>query len=257
MVSFVLARKAYLQNRQYRTGHAIRMAGSVIIGMIYISLWARIGNGKPLGEYGLNGMVSYIAFNQSCIWLLITTFGLGLEEAVRTGQIALDLLRPLNLFVHMVSREAGRTVYFFLYCCIPIYTVYALFIPIRQPERPETWLLTAIALIGTAYISICISYMIGITALWTTESRFLHYLHHALNTLLSGFLIPVEWMPSWLQAVSRCSPYPFLQYHPTRIYMEMEDPHMLIGSIGWSAGLTAVCYLLTRIVRNKVEVQGG
>lgn len=257
MVSIVLAKKAYLRNFQYRAGHAIRLIGSIIFGLIYMSLWIGIGTGKPLGEYGLDGIVSYIAFNQACIWLLLASYGLGLEESVRTGQIAVDLLRPLHLFVHKMSREAGRIAYLFLYCSVPLYLTFVLFVPIRTPERTVTWLWTFIALGCTAYLSMSIAYLIGIVSLWLTESRFLHYLHHALSSLLSGFLIPVEWMPGWLQTVSRLSPYPSMQYYPTRIYMEMDGPQALLLSFGWCGLLTALCYVATRLLRYKVEVQGG
>ncbi|BFH11401.1 hypothetical protein WJ0W_005339 [Paenibacillus melissococcoides] len=116
---------------------------------------------------------------------------------------------------------------------------------------------TAVALTLAAYISICLNYLIGALALWTTESRWLYWVNYAFSMLLSGFLIPIEWLPSWLAAISEASFYPFLHYVPTRIYLGMEAPAALTGSVIWCALFTALYLAVTGIMRRKVEVQGG
>lgn len=258
MLFSVLMRKAYARNLQYRGSHVLNTVASSLFGFIYVSIWIGVGDSSSLGEYGVQGMINYVAFNQTCLWVTVfLTNGLGLENSVRTGQISIDMMRPVHLFYMLMCREWGQIAYQLVYKTAPIFVLYVLVLSLRLPEQAMTWLLTACALILAAYISICLQYLIGVCALWTTESRWLVWVNFAMSTLLSGFLIPIEWLPGWLQTISRMSFYPYLQYHPTRIYLEYENGSALFGSIAWCVAMTFVCLAVTAIVRRKLEVQGG
>ncbi|AJY75514.1 ABC transporter permease [Paenibacillus beijingensis] len=258
MLFLVLARKTFDRNLQYRSAHMIHNIASALFGFIYMSVWRGIAEGRSLGEYGTAGILSYVAFNQCILWITsFQTNGLGLPQAVRTGAIALELMRPVHLFYQLICRESGQIAYQFLYKFLPIYAVYFFALPIRVPQTAAAWLWTSLALLLAAYISLCIQFLIGAAALWTTESTWMYWSNYALSTLLSGFLIPVEWLPGPLAMISRFSFYPYLQYVPSRIYLEMDGPERLIGALIWCVCLTAVCVAATAIMRRKVEVQGG
>jgi ABC-2 type transport system permease protein len=83
------------------------------------------------------------------------------------------------------------------------------------------------------------------------------WVNYACHLLLSGFFIPLEWLPRWLGHVSAWTPYPFIQYHTTRLFMGLEGPLPIVGSVLWAMLLTAVCLGVTRLARSKLEVQGG
>ncbi|MEK5058356.1 MULTISPECIES: ABC-2 family transporter protein [unclassified Paenibacillus] len=258
MLYFTLARKAYARNLQYRGAHMVHNIASVMFGYLYACIWIGIGRDNALGEYGTYGMVSYIAFTQASLW--VTTFltsGLGIPETVRTGHIAMDLMRPVHLFMHLMSREWGQVLYQFIFKSIPIYLVYLIAFNLQLPTDGMTYIWTAMSLLGAAYMGICINYIIGATAMWTTESAWLQWTHHALVNLLAGFFIPIEWLPEWLQTVAWLSPYPYLLYVPTRIYLGYPDAHLLAGTVVWGVLLTLLGFLATYFLRRKVEVQGG
>lgn len=258
LLFLVLARKTYLRNLQYRGAHMVHNIASALFGFIYISIWTGIGVSQSLGAYGMSGMISYVAFNQVSLWVAaFLNNGLGLEQSVRTGQIAIELMRPVHLFYQLMCKEWGQIAYQFVYKFLPIYTLYLFVLPLHVPSSLLTFIWTAVALMLAAYISICINFLIGALALWTTESRWLYWVNYAFSMLLSGFLIPIEWLPNWLELISRASFYPFLHYVPTRIYLGMDGPVPLLGSLGWGAGLTGICLMIARTMRRKVEVQGG
>ncbi|WP_127534763.1 ABC transporter permease [Paenibacillus kobensis] len=258
MLFYELARKTYARNLQYRGAHMLHNLASALFGFIYMSIWTAIAADQTMGEYGAAGIVSYVAFNQCSLWVAaFLNNGLGIEQLVRTGGIALELMRPAHLFYQLMCKEWGQVAYQFVYKFVPIYALYAIVLPIYMPSSLLTWLSTALALILAAYMSICLNYLIGAAALWTTESRWLYWVNYAFSMLLSGFLIPVEWLPRPLEVMARYSFYPFLHYVPTRIYLGMESSAALAGSLLWAAALTAVCLGLTSVMRRKVEVQGG
>jgi len=258
MLFYVLAHRTYARNLQYRGAHMIHNIASAFFGFIYTSIWTAIAADQPLGEYGSAGIVSYVAFNQCSLWVAaFLTNGLGIEQSVRTGGIALELMRPVHLFYQLMCKEWGQIAYQFVYKFIPIYALYAIVLPMYIPSSLMIWLSTAAALLLAGYISICVNYIIGAVALWTTESRWLYWVNHAFSMLLSGFLIPLEWLPEPLAFIARWSFYPFLHYIPTRIYLGISSPLSLLGSLAWAVLLTALCLGLTSLMRRKVEVQGG
>lgn len=256
-VIWVLARSSYESRLQYTASHAMRTVASIIFGMIYISIWQGIGEQHALEGYGRAGMVAYMAFNQVILWLTMTSHGLGLEDRVRTGQIATDLIRPLHLFVYAAGKEAGSIVYNLLFTAFPLYLLYTLLFGLPVPSDPTVWLRTLAALVMAAYTAICIAYCIGVTALWTVESRWFSLLNYSLSFVLSGFLMPIAWMPGWLQTISRLSPYPVFNDVPTRTYIGHASPGALMAPAVWCVLMTLACLAATSAVRRKVEVHGG
>ncbi|MFS1514298.1 ABC transporter permease [Chengkuizengella sp. SCS-71B] len=258
MLFAVLAKKNYARNIQYRGSHLVHNVASIIFGFVYVSIWIGIGESNSLGEYGVKGMVSYIAFNQACLWITVfITNSLGMEQSVRTGQISLDLMRPVHLFYHLMSKEWGQIIYQFIYKFLPIYFIYYFLLSLQVPHQLSTYVWTAIGLILAGYICICINYLIGIVSLWTTESKWLYWVNYAFSMLLSGFFIPLEWLPNGLYQLSIYSPYPYIQYHITRIYLGYESYHVLLGSFLWCVFFTCLCLVATSNMRKKLEVQGG
>ncbi|RCX20332.1 ABC-2 type transport system permease protein [Fontibacillus phaseoli] len=258
MLYFTLASKAYARNLQYRGAHMVHNLASAMFGFMYACIWIGLGRDHPLGDYGTQGMVGYIAFTQAVLW--VTSFisnGLGIPQSVRTGQISLDLMRPVHLFSHMMAREWGQIAYQFLYKSIPIYLLYFFLFSLRLPDHGITYLFTFLGLSGAAYLSICMNYLIGVSALWTTESSWLYWGNHAMINLLAGFFIPLEWLPRWLENLAWMSPYPYLLYVPTTVYLGHGSGRGLWGTLFWGVLMTVLCLLATRIVRRKVEVQGG
>jgi ABC-2 type transport system permease protein len=254
----VLASKTYSRNLQYRASHAINTLASAVFGLIYVSIWRGIGESSAMEGYTVGSVVHYVALNQAFLWVTIfVTHGLAIERSVRTGQIAIELLRPVNLFYQLMCREWGQIAYQLLYKTMPIYLLYLFTLSLPVPSDASTWLGFIGAILSAAYISICINYLIGITSLWTTESQWLYWVHYSVSTVLSGFLLPIEWLPGWLQVVSRWTPYPYLQFIPSKIYLGLEPLTSMLGGLVWGAGFTLLCLFATAWARRQVEVQGG
>ncbi|MDO3408255.1 ABC-2 family transporter protein [Saccharibacillus sp. CPCC 101409] len=255
---FVLAAKGYARNIQYRGSHLLHNFASATFGYLYACIWIGLGRDYSLGEYGTLGMMQYITFTQMSLWVSsFMTNGLGIPQSVRTGQIALDLMRPVHLFAQLMAREWGQIAYQFFYKSVPIYLVMLLALGMLPAHGGRTLPLALLALAGAAYLSICINYLIGVSSLWTTESSWLYWGNQALMNLLAGFFIPIQWLPLWLQQIAWASPYPFMLYVPTQLYLGKANPVLLLGTLAWGLALTGLCLLATRVVRRRVEVQGG
>src|SRR5690606_7129004 len=91
---WLLAKKAFRRNMQYRASHMVNNAASAIFGFIYIAVWQAAARNAGAGEYTAAVMARWVAFTQVMLWLAVfLPHGLGIPEAVRTGAVSLEMLR--------------------------------------------------------------------------------------------------------------------------------------------------------------------
>ena len=214
MLYFTLASKAYARNLQYR-GHTWYITWQVP-SLVTCMLASGSASGPTTSLENTGCRDDQLHCIHASITLIsgFLTNGLGIPLSVRTGQIALDLMRPVHLFTHLMAREWGQIAYQFVYKSLPIYLLYSIVFFLKWPSEVWTLGYAALALTGASYLSICMNYIIGVTSMWTTESSWLHWANHALMNLMAGFFIPLEWLPEWLEQLAWLSPYPFYSMYP-------------------------------------------
>ena len=254
----VLFSRGFLQNLQYSASHLVNAVASAVFGVIYIYLWKTVMPRTGFGDYSYNTIVHYVTFNETTMWF--TQFGirchLRIRDSVRSGNIAQELVRPMDLFSSTVAYEYGSMVYGLIFRGIPVGLI--LFrAGYYIPESPGTWLWTFLALLLGCYIGIVNAYLVGMTAFWTTEIRTAYWVVSMLSMGLGGASIPIEVLPEFLYRLARWLPFPCLTFYPARIYLELSGPELLFPGAAWSGILTVVAIHATRLARKRLEVQGG
>lgn len=259
MVYWEIIRKSYSRNLQYRLAHLVNNFASAIFGFVFIAIWAGVLEGKEMASaYDAKTMSHYISFNQSVLW--ITTFltaGLGIQISVRSGAVSLDLMRPVNYFLYVISQELGRIFYNFFYRSIPVGLVLGIMAGFYLPKHPLTFFWTLLSLLLAVYLGLLLFYLTGASSFWTTEIRWAHYITLSLIFGLGGQMLPVELMPGFLGKMTPYLPFAGVIYYPTMIFLEKLSPQMIMVQAGWAVVLTAICLFVTKMARRKVEIQGG
>ncbi len=254
----VFATKGFVQNLQYRASHLVNSVASAVFGLIYIHIWLAVTPPEGFGDYTARTMVYYVAFNQTILWL--TQFGvrvhLKVSEAVRSGNIGSELVRPVDYFGYRVSQEMGSQTYSLLFRGLPVGLILS-FVGYYFPARAVTWLWTFIALALAGYVFVVIQYMVGISAFWTQEIRTLTWVSLTLAYGMGGASMPLEVLPPLLEKVARLSPFACLAFYPARIYLELSDPDVIWFALFWAVSLTMLARYLTRLARRVLEVSGG
>lgn len=255
-----LARSGYIRNTIYRWSHMLNNLGSMLFGFIYISLWQAVAPEVPASgdPYSRQLMVQMMVLAQCFAWL--TTFlpaGLGIQQSVRTGAIALEMARPLPFFGQVLARESGNLAYQGLYRMVPIALLFGLTIGFPAPHSATGLLWTLPSLALGAYVGLMLYYLVGITAVWTTEIRWAHWTYHTLAPLLSGGWIPADILPGWLGKLAPYLPFAAQQYYPLRLYLGLGGPGGLLIQATWAILLTLLCRGLTSRAQRRLVVQGG
>ncbi len=254
----ILAVKGFVQNLQYSASHLINTVASAVFGVIYVYLWKSVTPPAGFAGYTPFLITSYICVNQTTMWF--TQFGIRahvkIRDAIRSGNIATELARPMDFFAYRVSSEYGSMIYSFLFRGIPVGIMLSTF-GLYVPKRAETFAWTLLSLLLGAYISIVESYIVGILAFWTLETRTTWWIMSTSNLALGGGSMPLEVLPAPVFTVARWSPFACLTYNPARLYLEMSGPELIWPALFWSIALTALARTLTGVARGRLEVQGG
>ncbi|NLA60384.1 MAG: hypothetical protein GX863_04685 [Firmicutes bacterium] len=168
----VLAFKGFIQNLQYTASHLVNSVASAIFGVLEVYFWLNVIPPQGFADYAPLTMVHYITINQAFVWF--TQFGIRVRtrvrDAVRSGNVATELMRPIDFYAYHLATEYGSLLYGLLFRGVPVALMLST-LGFYIPKHPATWGWALVALLLGGYIAAANMYMVGLTAFWTTEIR--------------------------------------------------------------------------------------
>ena len=255
---------------QYRAVALAALATQVFWGLLRLMILDGFyGSAPAASDFSSAHYVSYIWLGQALFGL----FPLGVDpvaaERIRSGTVAYELLRPLDLYanwtISAIGWRIGRTVF----RAAPL-VLFAVFLP-PLFGRPE-WALGPpagmAATIGfAAAISLAVLTGAAITLLgqaimlWTLSSAGWNALVPGVAWICSGMVVPLPYLPEWTQAVLEIMPFAGLIDTPFRIYSGhlagAAAVQALAVQAAWVVALVAVGHRLLARGLRKVVIQGG
>ena len=185
-------------------------------------------------------------------------------ELIRSGGIAYELTRPVDLYGMWFSRFLGQRLSNTALRCVPVLAVSALLpAPYRMTLPPSlvhfALFLPALALsalLGTALIL-----LVYVFTLRTLDFAGPGFVMNALSDFFSGSVILLPFMPRLIQRIAFVLPFRYLADFPYRLYVgSIPLPEAAAGlciSAAWCAALALLGhFLMARFLRRAV-IQGG
>jgi ABC-2 type transport system permease protein len=106
-----------------------------------------------------------------------------------------------------------------------------------------------------------INLLVSMIAFWTLEIGGPMILYRFASAFLSGALIPLWFMPGWLQPIISGLPFQAQIYAPLSIWFGTRRGADLLGTLavqlGWVLALVLLLHLVWRRAIHKVVVLGG
>lgn len=231
--------------------------------MIAVGFFWKAAYGGTASAYDVTSgeMITYTVIST----LMSSLFYMGVEDrisdAVKTGSIATDMIKPVNLFTLYLAEDIGNVVVNFFIGTIPIFIVGTLIFGLPVPASAgHLWvfLLSFILGYGINWTFSAIFSMIAFSAISLGPAFSVKY--HFVN-LLSGAIIPIWFFPAWLQTTIKCLPFVYIFQTPLSIYIGKYDLAQSLKMTGvqaiWLAALTAVFVFAQKRATRRVLVQGG
>lgn len=258
-----LVRAGFRRFSTYRLAMLGGLVTNSAFGFIRASiLLAAIASaGGAVGGYSPAQASSYVWWSQGLLASLALFAWSEVSDRVRSGDIAVDFARPVDVQLSYLAADLGRAAVQFLPRGVPSLAIGALTFGLTLPATPLAWLAGALSLLLAVGISFALRYAVNILSFWLTEIRGVLLLYVVVSGFLCGLYVPVGWFPAWLQAVAQATPFPSILQAPVDILSGRIAGDAMLGillvQLGWLAVTLGVGRVLTRLGRRTLEVQGG
>jgi ABC-2 type transport system permease protein len=182
-------------------------------------------------------------------------------QRVRTGDVAIDLGRPVHPVAAWLAEDLGRAGQACLIRFFAPLVVGGLLFGLRVPTHAATVPLFVFSAALAVVVSFGCRLLVSLLAFWLVDVRGVLNLYVLTSNVLSGLLVPIHFLPGWAQAVAYATPFPSILQAPLDIVTERSTGagalRLLAVQVGWAAlALAGAVWVFERGARRLV-VQGG
>ncbi|HEX2143961.1 MAG TPA: ABC-2 family transporter protein [Glycomyces sp.] len=244
----------------YRTQWLFALAlggGAMLISM---TMWQNlIGNGT-LSGYDWDSMRAYVIIGFIAATMVFGGADWHIADRILDGHIAVDLTKPVDFQRARAAEYIGSMLSTMPTVLAGVIGAWLLFDP-PGPATPLAGVLTALSFALMFPLAFGITYLSILVCFWTKRYLGIMWLREALLGFFSGLMIPLAFMPGWLQTLSWALPFAHFTATPSAIYLGRVDTEGAFGLIAaeaaWAVGLWFGARLIFRRAVRKVTVHGG
>jgi len=246
---------------QYRAAAAAGFGTQLFWGFIRVMIFEafyRSGGPQPMTY---PQVVTYIWLGQAMLGMLLFGADRDVQGMVRTGSVAYELLRPLDLYSLWFARAVALRTAPTLLRAVPMFLVAGLFLGLQAPPSWAAGAGWVAATLGALALSSALWTLMSVTLLWTISGEGVARFMPALIYTLSGMLVPIPLFPEWAQPVLKALPFHALVDAPFRLYMGHIPPGEMAGvlahQLAWTVALVLLGRWLLARAAQRLVVQGG
>ncbi|ADG69344.1 protein of unknown function DUF990 [Planctopirus limnophila DSM 3776] len=172
----------------------------------------------------------------------------GIARDVRDGTIKKFLTQPVDLVEFLFWHRAAHKLVYYAVAAGPFALVFWL-CRAYFPGWPDaaTWATLVASLVLAFLLGFLIETLLGLCSFWFLEVSSLVFVYMLLNYILSGHMIPLDWLPGTFGQIVQWLPFKYLAYFPAAValqrYSHEEMAMELLAACGWCLFLWALVRL--------------
>lgn len=258
-----LAVAGFRRQWQYKLAMFAGLFTNCVFGFVRAAiLTAAVGAAGGFAGYDAGSIGAYVWLSQGLLGaLLFMGAELELAERMRTGDIAIDFLRPVDIQLGHLAADLGRAMCTLVPRGLPSLLVGMLTFGLALPSTPGPYLLGAVSVLLAMALSFLSLFALTTIGFWVVETRGLRALYGVGGSFLAGLGVPVHAFPEWLRTVAAATPFPSVLQAPVDVLsgriVGFDAVRVIAVQAGWVLVVGAVGRLLLAAGRRKLEVQGG
>jgi ABC-2 type transport system permease protein len=182
-------------------------------------------------------------------------------NSVHSGDVAGDLLKPMNIFTFWLARDLGRALAALLLRGVTMMVMFALVWELTVPGSGAQWLALLSACLLAWLVSFAWHFLVNLAAFWTPNARGIGRFGFLITWFLSGFLMPLRFFPEWVQRLASLTPFPHMVNTIVETYLGLlKGPALwqaLLLQALWAVILVAAGQLILRRAVRRLVILGG
>lgn len=247
---------------QYRmaavAGFGTQLFWGLIRVMIFDAFYRSTSSPQPMNH---TDVVTYVWLGQALFAMLPFNPDRDTQDLVRTGNVAYELLRPVDLYFYWYCRALAMRVAPTVLRAAPMFMVAGLFFGLQPPASWACAVAWLVATLGALLLGSAFTVLISLSLFWTVSGEGLTRLVPALVFVLSGMMVPIPLFPDWAQAVLDFLPFRGMVDTPARLYVGHIPPGQLVAvvahQLAWTLALVALGRAILSRGMRRLVVQGG
>ncbi len=246
----------------YRVATAAGVFTNTVFGFIVAATFVALWSERPhLGGYDRSQALTYVWTGQALL-SAVALLGGGAQEdlqaRIRTGDVAVDLYRPVDLQLWWLAADLGRAAFHLLGRGVLPMAAGVLAFDLALPSDPYTWAVFTVSVWLAVVLSFAVRYLLALTTFWLLDGDGLNTVGGLVGVFFSGLLLPLNVFPGVIGDVARALPWAGMLQVPADVLLgETSAVHALGFQAVWGAVLLAAGRLLQSVATRRVVVQGG
>jgi ABC-2 type transport system permease protein len=232
-----------------------------VILYIFLQLWratyAQTG-AQQLGGFTLTQMLWYLAMTES-ITLSGPRVAQEVDQDVRTGALAVQLIRPLSYPLYRLWATLGERLVRFLLNAVVGTAIVLLFVGPIPLSLGGLALFVPALLLGFT-MDFLGHFVIGLGAFWLEDTSGLMLIYSRVTMILGGMLLPIELFPIAWQPVLRALPFAGIVYGPARLFVEPNTAFLADLALKQGVAIVALAIAVAfvyRVALRRIHANGG
>ncbi len=256
-------KKSFQKQLAYKFEYFVGVFNGLLFIFVFTSLWSAI--------YSNPQAVAGLAFNRAqiisyAVFAMMFRISMTMEDnevasKVRTGAISIDLIKPVNYFLMLLSEALGQTAFHWFTRVAPILVICLLSFDVSLPDAAANYALAAVAWVLGYAILFMINFLFSLLAFWFMETFSFQLMKFGMFTLFSGGIVPIDFFPDWIRPFIDFIPFQYILYVPTALFIGhiqgMDAIRLIVLQFAWVAFLGLISWWMWSAAQRKLVVQGG
>ncbi len=258
---FAFAKKSFLGRSAYRFQHFMGIFNTVLRIFIFWGIYQALYGARTEVDGVTMSMVTTNFILSMGLEAVFCVNDFYLPDRINNGSIANELLLPISFQGRMLADNLGNALFQLIFHFIPALVVSVVAIGISRPASLWMFLLFLLsALLGYGVLW-SISFAVQMCSFWLINVWSIVTIKNVFINVLSGSMLPLWFMPEWMDGVLRFSPFSSIYFTPVQIYLGQLSYHeigvkCLIQAV-WIGIIYFVGNMLWLKGKKKLVVQGG
>lgn len=259
----VLVAAGFRRFTAYRLAAVAGIVANVTFGYIRGAVLVAIAGAGAVAAAGYSpgGLQTYNWLTQSAIGALAIWGTSEVSDRVRSGDIAVDLARPLDLMTTFLAQDLGRAGASALLRGLPTLAVGALTVGLTLPTTALPWMAGLLGILLALVISFLARFALQLISFWVVEIRGIQTLYMVISGFFAGLVFPLALMPDWLHTAALLTPFPSMLQFPVDILSGRATGAdiwwLLAQQLGWLVALVVLVRIALAAGTRRLVVQGG
>lgn len=247
----------------YRAAMFAGLAANVVFGLIRAAVMlAAVRSTPEFGGYTGGSIGAYVWLSQGMLGALrLMGPPPDIAERVRTGDVAVDLQRPIDVQTFHLATDLGTAACTLLLRGLPCAAAGLLTAQFTLGGGIAPYLLGIVSVVAAVTLSLLLLFSVGLLGFWLIETRGVRLLYQIVSTFFAGLFFPVHMFPEPLASIARLTPFPWMLQGPIDVLSGRVTGAGAMGVIAaqliWIGLAVGIGRLLLAAGRRKLEVQGG